>query len=183
MTISTMVLGKSDGIAGYSTTGCTCHSSTASPSVGVSISGPTSVTTGTTNTYTVTVTGGPLAANGLDVSATGGTLVVTDSTNTKLLSGEIVQTVAGTSQTSWSFDWTAPSTSGTVTLYVAGFSGDGDGKKDVEDLWNLASLNINVQGAPPVPEFPLGFEAVMAIGLGAVVIYIWWRGTPKNHFR
>lgn len=180
MTISSIVSGKSDGIAGYSTTGCTCHSSTASPSVSVSISGPTSVMPGTTNTYTVTVTGGPLVANGLDVSVTDGTLVVTDSTNTQLLSGEITQTLAGVSQTSWSFDWTAPSTPGTVTMYATGFSGDGDGKKDTDDLWNLASLTINVEGAQPVPEFPSGSAAVMTIGLGAVIIYVWWKNKPRT---
>ncbi len=90
------------------------------------------------------MSGGPLAANGLDVSITNGTLAVTDSTNTQLLETEIVQTVAGMSQISWSFDWTSPSTYGSVTMHVAGFSGDGDGRKDQDDLWNTASLTIVV---------------------------------------
>ncbi len=144
MTIYTMVGAKSDGIAGYSTAGCTCHSPNPSPSVSVFISGQTVVIPNATYTYTVTVTGGPLASNGLDVSVTNGTLVVTDSTNTLLLSGEVTQTSVGASQTSWSFDWTTPSTYGNVTMYLAGFSGDGDGRKDADDLWNTASLTIIV---------------------------------------
>lgn len=144
MAISTLVLAKSDGIAGYSIDGCTCHSSTASLDINVSISGPTIVIPSTSYTFTVTVAGGPLASNGLDVSVTDGTLVVTDPTNTVLLGGEIVQTVAGTTPTDWSFNWTTPSAYGNVTMYVAGLSGDGDGRKDADDLWNTASLTITV---------------------------------------
>lgn len=118
MAYGSMVLGKSDGISGYSTAGCTCHSSNPDPSVSVHVSERTIVMPSATYTYTITVTGGPLLANGLDVSVTDGTLVATDLTNTKLLGGEIVQTEAGMPQTSWSFDWTAPSTYGNVTMYV-----------------------------------------------------------------
>ncbi len=139
----TLVSGRSSGISGRSITGCTCHSDNPDPSVGVSIFGPTIVNPDTTYTYTLTLTGGPLVLSGLDVSVTNGALVVTDSTNTQLDSGEITHTSAGTSQTSWSFNWTAPSTYGNATMYGASLSADGNGKTS-GDLWNKTFLNITV---------------------------------------
>lgn len=143
MIYGTLVLGKSSGISGRSITGCSCHETNPDPSVSVSIFGPTIVNPDATYTYTLTVTGGPLVMGGFDVSVTNGTLVVTDSANTQLDTGEIIHTDAGTSLTSWSFNWTAPSTYGNATMYGAALSADGSGNAR-GDLWNKTSLNIIV---------------------------------------
>ena len=91
----------------------------------VTLSGPTLVEPGSTNTYTLTISGGQEVAGGLDVSAAGGTLSVTDP-ETQVLDGEIVHTVPrpvdGNLEAVWSFNWTAPMAPGSTTLYGAGNS-------------------------------------------------------------
>ncbi len=131
-----VALASGNGIAGYSgnptinggATCASCHSGGAVPAV--SISGPTSVDVGSTNTYTITVSGGQQVGGGFGVSADRGTLVAT-SADTRLLSGEVVQSntkaVNGAGSVSWSFNWTAPASPGAATLYGAGNSVDGAG--------------------------------------------------------
>lgn len=137
---------RSSGISGYSTSGCApCHASSASATVTVSINGPTTVGVEETNTYTISVTGGPSEAFGFDLSVTGGTLIVTDSVNTQLKDSDLTNTASGIFQSSWSFDWKATSSPGTVTMNVATLSANGDGKSTSDDLWNLASLSITVE--------------------------------------
>lgn len=96
---------------------CTsCHSSGAAPTV--TLTGPTSVASGSVNSYTLAVTGGVSGNGGLDVAISGGTF--TAGTGTKVLNGEIVH--SGPSSTkSWTFSWTAPvvTTNTTVTMYGA----------------------------------------------------------------
>jgi PKD repeat protein len=90
------------------------------------------------------ISGGQNAFGGLDVSATGGAL--TAGANNQLVNGEIThkapQLVAG-GVIDFPFTWTAPTTLGTVTLYGAGVSADGNalnsGDADV-----AATLAINV---------------------------------------
>ncbi len=172
MAYGTMVLAQSNGISGYSITGCSCHTAV-SPEVNVSVFGPTIVIPDGTYTFTVTVTGGPLAFAGLDVSVTSGTLAVIDATNTMLESGEITHTEAGTSLTSWSFNWTAPSTYGNVTMYAAGLSADGNGRKNAEDLGNITSLSILVT----IPGDVNGDRIVDIFDIGYISAH-WYPGPP-----
>ncbi len=110
------------GVSGKSGSTCTmCHSS-ATPGPTVTISGPMTVTSGSTNIYTLSNSGSP--NSGLDVGASAGTF--TAGTNTQVMSGEITHTASMTaSPLSWSFNWTAPTvtTTTTVMMYGASISG------------------------------------------------------------
>jgi hypothetical protein len=148
----------SDGVSGFSgdpaTGGATCnscHDGGVEPVL--TLAGPTTVAPGSTNTYTLTIAGGQQRAGGLDVSASDGTLVVSDP-GTWLLDGEIVHTQPrpvsiGTFEAVWSFNWTAPLTAGSATLYGCGnsvnlhqaFSGD---RASTDTL----TINVGLPGTP-----------------------------------
>ncbi len=147
---------RSGGIDGYSGNpginggaDCTdCHDGGTVPTV--SISGPTTVDVGTTNTYTLTITGAQSGSNprgGLDVSATSGTLVSIGGQGTAISAGELIHSTAkqfaGAGSISWNFQWTAPGTAGSATLYGAGLSGNGSGTGN--DGTDTSSLAITVQ--------------------------------------
>ena len=110
------------GISGYSGKGgntCTqCHSSGTAPTV--TITGPTSVASGSTNTYTLTVSGG--GNGGLDVAASSGSF--TAGSGTQVMNGEITHTSASANH-SWMFSWTAPTVSSNTTETVYGAAIDG----------------------------------------------------------
>lgn len=131
------------GVSGYSgksgTTCTSCHSSGTTPSI--TLTGPTSVTSGSTNSYTLTV--GGTGNGGLDVAASAGTF--TAGTGTQVLSGEITQTSA-TSTHSWTFSWTAPTVTvtTTATLYAAAVDGSGGGTGTLQQA-------ITVTAAAPAP--------------------------------
>lgn len=152
---SQQALGLSSGISGYSGSGANtcsqCHSGGTAPSV--VIAGPNSVSPSSTNTFTLTISGGQQKAGGLDVSATGGTLVSTQST-TKLLGNEITHTARATAvpdgSVSWSFNWTAPASTGSYTLYGAGLSANADGT-NAGDAVALTSKVISVSTNAPSP--------------------------------
>jgi Viral BACON domain len=131
------------GVSGYSgkngTTCTSCHSSGTAPSI--TLTGPTSVTSGSTNSYTLTVGGS--GNGGLDVAASAGTF--TAGIGTQVLSGEITQTAA-TSTHSWTFSWTAPTVTATTTatLYAAAVDGFGGGTGALQQA-------ITVTAAAPAP--------------------------------
>ena len=137
---------SSGGISGFSgKTGSTCtlcHSSSTTAVPTITLTGPTSVTSGTTNNYTLSVNVLTSGNGGLDVAASAGTFGA--GTGTQVLNGEITHT-APSSTHSWTFTWTAPTvtTATTVTLYAASvdsFSG-GTGK-----LQQMITVN---PAAPP----------------------------------
>ncbi len=152
-----MAWAHSNGITGYSgnpatNTGqiCTkCHSGGTVPTV--TLTGPTSLAPGASGVYTFTITGGAAVVGGLDVSTTSGTLQATDP-NTQLSGVEITHTSATHSFTSGSLAFTftlvAP-TSGTVTLYAAGLSADGDGTFNGD---NAAGTTLAVTVTAPAPQ-------------------------------
>lgn len=122
---------SSTGISGFSGAPMTdeltcneCHSGGVPPTV--TIAGPSLVTPGSTHSFTLTISGGQQRGGGLDVAADGGTLVATDLVGTRVQFGEIVhnstRNVDVNRQVIWSFDWIAPPTEGTVTLFGAGNS-------------------------------------------------------------
>ena len=105
------------------TTGCSCHNSSPSTSINATFSGPDSVNTGATVTYTLTITGGSSGYYGIDVAIKNGTLAA--GTNTHLASSEITHN-SNVSSNTFTFSYTAPATAGTDTLYATvdrGYSG------------------------------------------------------------
>jgi len=132
------------GVDGYSRTGATCHSSNPDDNGDVTIlwSGPSSVAAGATASYTIATSGGPSGTTGgFDLSVTGGTLI--PGPNTQLQNGELTH-IDGNAR-SWSFQWTAPSSPGTVTMYVAAMASDGSGKGG--DSWDLSAFTVTVTPA------------------------------------
>ncbi len=150
------------GVSGNPATGggtCTnCHSQDGTIPT-VAISGPTTVDVGTVNTYTLTVTGaqpgGSPAQGGLNVSATSGALASLGGQGTQLSGGEIThttpETFGGGNTISWDFQWTAPGSAGSATLYGAGLSSDGS--RTSGDGTGTDTLTITVE-APVVNQPP-----------------------------
>lgn len=143
-------MASSSGRTGSSTTGCSCHGSSADATTTAAFSvGSTTVSPGDAVRLALDVTSSDRsrAGAGLDVSASGGVLVA--GRNTQVLSGEITHSapakmVPGTPAT-FDFSWTAPSTPGTYTLYAAANAVDFDGSAG-GDGWNLATLLLEVVG-------------------------------------
>ncbi len=156
-----------DGVSGESQSGCDCHEDFPSAGTSVVINGlPAAYDPGKNYSLTVVVSSDTVPGNygGFDLAVSAGTLVVTDSVNTKIKSGDLTHTEAGHGQRSWSFNWTAPQ-EGSVQFNVAGLAANGFGSDG--DAWNLYSTDITV-----IPEFPLwlllGGFAAAAIVLFAV---------------
>ena len=120
-----------------------CHSSFElnSGTGGVAVTVPTGVQPGQTVAVTVTVNNtttpaaGSVTRQGFQAvvkDANGeyaGTTTLTDATATRLAGDGatpyVTHRAAGLSRTSWTFNWTAPSTAGPVTIYAAGNAANG----------------------------------------------------------
>jgi hypothetical protein len=147
------------GISGYSgKDGKTCTECHAPSSVqaGATLRGPTALAPGATATYTldidtdVTSAASQMRAAGLDVATSGGTLGVVPQVNqTRLLAGELSHTNAlpKAKTVQVMFTLTAPDQPGTVTLFAAALSADGDGTNN-GDSTATTTLDVNVGGTP-----------------------------------
>ena len=125
------------GISGYSgkagmTCGSGCHSAPGGPAVTAAITGPATLAPGAKGTYLLTVSGGLGVVAGVDIAVSGSAATLgPDGTDTRLSSGEIVQSASKaftggtTGSASFSFTLTAPPAAGSLTLYGDGFSSDG----------------------------------------------------------
>ncbi len=121
-----------------------CHSGGIAPTV--TLAGPSFVLHDSTRTFTFRLAGGQQVAAGLNVAVDSGTLLATD-LQTYVESEELTHDqprfVDGNGEASWSFDFTAPTTPGALTMWAAGnsvnFSGDNSG-----DLPATTTLNITV---------------------------------------
>ena len=136
-------IASNNGIPGYSqnaTGSSSCHNchtvATSTSSTTVQITGNNTAIIGTTNSYTIKLIA-PRATSsyyaGFDISVSNGTLFSTD-TGTTIINSELVQSAkqttidTGTSfDAQWSFDWQAPSVSGSTTLFACGLPVNGDG--------------------------------------------------------
>lgn len=133
-----------NGVSGYTkktnNSGCSCHTSTISSIVLVSIQGPTTLQPSQTGEFTVTVSGGAGTAVGVDIAASNGTLVNSDA-NLKVKSSELTQPskkIYSGGQYVFKFKLTAPATTGKVTLYATACS-----KKS---QWNFApNFEVSVE--------------------------------------
>lgn len=139
---SILLYGDIDGRTGRtlktSTSGCSCHGSI-NTGVTVTITGPDTVNTGQTQQYTLTVTNTGKLGMGLDIATRLGTLGVVSNT-THLSGGELthnanIPMTNGTA--SINFNYTAPGTGGTDTLWAAGI-GTNNQSNTSGDAWNHA---------------------------------------------
>ena len=155
---------------------CTaCHAAGATVPT-VVLQGPTTVTAGTTNLYTLTISGGPAQTGGLNIAASNnrGTLLSTGA-DTQALLGELTHSAPKAfsgNQVAFTFAWTAPSFNDTVTLYGAGNSSDGQQSLTGDGI-GATSLAIQVTGgtggppaaSPTPPPATLGLKPIVS-GLG-----------------
>jgi hypothetical protein len=153
---SAEVVARGSGVAGVaqSPTGCSCHGSSANQNgaVTVDISGSQYVAPGSTNSYTISATGGPAGTTGgVDLKATGGTLV--QGTGTYILSGDLVH--SSNAQRSWTFSWQAPAIEGTYSFYAIGMCSDGSSNSG--DSWNWYGGAVNT---------PFSITVTSAAGVG-----------------
>lgn len=136
-----------------STTGCSCHGTTRTSSVTTTITGPQSVTTGSTNQYTVSVTGGFAGTQGgFGLKASGGTL--TAGANNQVSGTEVTHMDANSR--SWTFSWTAPATAGTQNFWAIAQVVDG-GLDTSGDMWNWFGGVVNT---------PFAIAVTSAAGVG-----------------
>jgi hypothetical protein len=91
---------------------------------------PATYVPGTAYPINVSISGGPAARWGFRLTATGGTFTAGNGSQAAS-STVITHTVAGTSQNSWSFNWTAPvATVGAVAFAGGALSANNDGGTD-----------------------------------------------------
>jgi len=149
------VAAHSAGIFGQSQLGATCHSPTADPSVSVTITGiPASYLPANNYPLTISLSGGPTAGGGFDLSVSAGALTTTD------VNVQVSVQAAGWEAThtnpnfrSWSVVWVAPAPgAGTVTFHVAGNAVNLNGL-NTGDGWNVntyTSTEITVNQRPTI---------------------------------
>ena len=142
----------------FGSLGCnTCHSGGSTPTV--TLTGPTTVTPGSTSQYTLQIgTFAPQNKGGLNVSATDGTLATggSASNGTQTIGGknglaEITHTApkaASGGVVTFTFLWTAPSVDASVDLTGWGNAVDGDGT-NAGDKAKFAVLTVAVGASPP----------------------------------
>ena len=149
------------GVSGYSGKDgktCTeCHSP-ASTQAKATLTGPDTLAPGATATYTLVIdtdvtssaTAQATRQAGLDVATNGGTLgTVAQLNQTRLVGGELSHTNAlpKAKTVQVMFTLTAPDQAGTVTLFAAALSADGDGSNS-GDSTATTTLDVAVGGAP-----------------------------------
>lgn len=151
--ITTIFYAYSSGITGLTLkdgdNGCFCHGSNASSEVNVVIDGPDELAAGETAAFSVSITGGPLAAAGTNIASGKGSLAPAD-TSLKLednqLAHNIVPKISTDNMVIFTFNYTAPDNSGIDTLFAVGNSVDNQGNSS-GDRWNFAEnklININL---------------------------------------
>ena len=165
LAVGAKVLQQSNGISGFSGLQgdlCSqCHDSPNNPPPAVTLTGPASLTAGETGTFALTIVPDATATDanggGLNVAVDGGTLIATAGQNLALEDGEIVHSTPQSGSTvSWTFQWEAPATTGTYTMYGSGLSSDlgtGSGGAKANDESAEDVLEIVVGSAanePPV---------------------------------
>jgi hypothetical protein len=145
--IPTLVFSDATGRTGRtqktSTQGCSCHGSSASSGVIVTITGPDTVFVNQTALYTLTISGGPASGSGCDIAARTGTFSPVSSTIK--LSGTELTHKANTLMTSGSvtFQFNYIYTTGPIvdTLYANGLSSNSNNSTS-GDQWNWSPKKV-----------------------------------------
>ena len=177
--LSFLLFAYSSGISGRSTSGCSCHGSSATTSVTVTLAGPATLAPNQQGSYTLTITGGPLAAAGCDISATGGTLINANSDLT-VMSSELTQgspKAPTSSSVIFSFLYTAPATTGNQTLRAVGLSVNNTGGTGGDSWNNAPNFTVSVQNPTPVE-----LKSFTANVKGNDVQLKWSTATEINNF-
>jgi MYXO-CTERM domain-containing protein len=131
-----------------------CHGGgTSTPTV--TLEGPTALTAGQTGTYALIITGGPGVKGGMNVATEGGGTLAAGS-GSKVSEGELTHTLPkafSNGSVRFDFSLVAPATNGTVKLYAAGNSVNGDNAA-TGDAHANATLDVAVTGGkdPSVPD-------------------------------
>jgi len=160
--VATQAHAFSTGISSnsFDSTGCNkCHFGGMAPTV--TLTGPTTVAASSTNTYTLQISVvGTQTEGGLNVAATDGTLAVGGSAaaGTQSITGknglkEITHSGAKMALggfMTFSFQWTAPSAAGSVTLTGWGNAVNGNFNRS-GDLGAMATLAVTVTGGSNTP--------------------------------
>jgi hypothetical protein len=144
LSISISLYGDPDGRTGRtkktSTSGCGgCHGSSAVTDVSVLISGADTVIAGQTNQYSLLISKPSKSGAGLDIATRNGVLAPVSS-NIHLSNGELTQNsnipMSGGAVTI-QFNYTAPISAVTDTLWATGLATNSDGNSSGDD-WNWA---------------------------------------------
>ncbi len=149
ITAGNLTYGYGSGVSGRTlkgpSPGCTCHTGSTNSAVSLTISGPTTLSTGQTGNYQVLMTyNSTISAGGMNIAASNGTLLNSDGM-LKVVSGELTQPSArtGTTSLTWNFKYTAPAAAGIQTLYATGCA--------IKSVWNNASnFSVNVTGGATI---------------------------------
>jgi hypothetical protein len=127
----------------------------------------------------LTITGGPLAAAGCDISATGGTLLNANS-DLQVMSSELTQNspkLVSSGSVVFSFLYTAPAATGNQTIRAVGLSVNNNGGTS-GDAWNNApNFTVSVQNTTPVE-----LKSFTANVMGNDVKLNWSTATEINNF-
>jgi len=158
-----------------------CHS-TGSSIPTVTLTGPLTVTSGSTSSYTLSNNGTP--NSGLDVGATAGTF--TAGSTTQVMSGEITHLAAlTTTPLGWTFSWTAPTvtTATTVTMYGASISGGyggSTGSAVVTITVNPAATAPTITTQPANQTVTAGQTATFSVTATGSALTYQWRKNGTN---
>ena len=174
--LPTAALAYREGVTGSARDGCTsCHGSSVSDAVQVTLAGPGTLDAGTRAPYTLTVRGGPARVAGFDVAVSygGGRLEAGEGSQ---LAGDDVTHVQPQAfdggVATFHFFLRAPEQARTVTLYGAANSANGDGRSS-GDAFNTTTLSVKVLGAA-APDAGTAPDAGSAPDAGAPPV----AGTP-----
>jgi len=179
---ASQVNASSHGMEGYSEVGCTCHGEAPGENAMVTIAGiPSVYQAGETYTLTVTLSGGPEAAEqghqgGFNLKSSAGSLHPVDASTHVMDSGEITHEHAGANQRSWVVQWEAPVSDSAVEFTVAGNIADGDHQPTDGDDWALASYSSNGEQLDFSDLVRLNFPKLLAISLFVVpTAFLFWK--------
>lgn len=140
-------------------TGCACHGSQSGT---IAITGPASLSSGSTGTYTITFPSN--TKTGANIAASDGTLApASGQPSSFVASGGELTFTAAVNQSSYTFTYT-PSSTGTKTLYASGFINGKGGP------WNHAA-NFSVT----VTALPIQLASLTATAVGGTSVLLQWK--------
>lgn len=153
-------LGKTGSSGKSGSQPCTmCHNGGAAPTV--ELSGPKTLSAGAKGQYTLIIRGGAAVKGGMNVAVSNTTAALEAGTDLKKEGSELTHKAAkafSNGELRFDFSMTAPSAAGTVTLFGAGNSANGNG--DITgDQSATTTLDVTVTapgGTNPEPEEPAG---------------------------
>ena len=135
------------GNSGKSATTCSsCHTGGSAPTV--TLTGPSSLAAGATGQYTLTITGGPGLKGGFNVAVDNTAASLEPGTGSKKQSNELTHTApkpAASGAITFDFSLVAPPSAGTVKIFAAGNSVNGD-NNSTGDGAATTTLTVNVTG-------------------------------------